>query len=79
MKIRELINDNTTKYRATAFEHENKIVVIKKDTYNYYDNSTDERFEFSSIEEYENWKNTQDWIDIKKIEKVSNFKKVNAK
>lgn len=75
MKIRETIN-NAEKFIATVFEHGNKIVVIKHDTFNYYDNSTDEHFEFSTIEEYENWKAEQDWIVAKKINKVSNFKKV---
>ena len=76
MKIREQINNNADRFRATTYEHDDKIVVVKKDTNNYYDDSTDERFEFSSIAEYENWKSSQEWIDLKKVLKVGIFKNV---
>ena len=74
MKLRQILNNNTKKYKGEVFEDNNKIIVIKKDTNNYYDNSTDEKFEFKSITEYENWKKQQDWIFTTR--KVSNFRKV---
>ena len=74
MKLRERINNNTCKFTGNVYEDNNKIIVIKKDTSNYYDFSTNDEFIFKSIEEYENWKKGQDWI--KKIEKISSFKKV---
>ena len=74
MKLRQESNNNTCKQKASVFEDRNKIIVIKKDTFNYYDNSTDEKFEFNSITEYENWKKQQDWIFTTR--KVSNFRKV---
>lgn len=74
MKLRQEINNNICKYKASVLEDNNKIIVIKKDTFNYYDNSTDERFEFNTITEYENWKEQQDWIFTTR--KISNFRKV---
>ena len=74
MKLRQILNNNTKKYKGEVFEDNNKIIVIKKDTNNYYDNSTDEKFEFKSITEYENWKEQQDWIFTTR--KVNNFRKV---
>lgn len=74
MKIRQIINNNTSRVAATVYENANKIVVIKRDTNNYYDSSTDERFEFNTITEYGNWLKTQEWIV--KINKMSAFKKV---
>lgn len=74
MKIRATINNNADKFAATVYEDSNKIIVIKRDTYNYYDNSTDERFEFSTVAEYSEWLSTQDWIN--KTEFVSRFKGV---
>ena len=76
MKIRETINNNADKYNAVTFENSNKIIVLKQDTFNYYDSSSNEHFEFDSIDEYERWKKEQDWINPKKIKKVSAFRKV---
>lgn len=76
MKIRETINDNAEKYKAVTFEENGEIVVIKQDTYNYYDTSSNEYFKFKTIKEYEEWKKEQNWINIKKIQKVSAFRKV---
>ncbi len=76
MKIRETINSNAEKFSAIAYEHQNKIVVVKHDTDNYYDRSTDERFEFDTISEYRAWVSTQDWVVPAKVKKVSEFKAV---
>ena len=76
MKIRETINNNADKYKAVTFEDAGKIIVVKQDTYNYYDSSTNNYFEFNTISQYENWKAEQDWINKKKIKKVSAFRKV---
>ena len=59
---------------GTAFEHSNKIIVAKKDTFNYLDDSTTEYFEFTTISEYEDWKANQEWINS--INAISPFKKV---
>lgn len=76
MKIRETINNNKERYTGVAYEDKHKIIVIKRDTFNYYDASTNEQFEFNTIAEYENWKATQAWINNKKVQKVSSFKAV---
>lgn len=76
MKIRETLNNNTEKFTATAYENGGKIVVVKRDTANYYDNSTDEKFEFSAVSEYQEWKAAQSWIVSKKTKTVSPFKNV---
>ena len=76
MKIRETLNNNGEHYAATVFEHENKVIVIKRDTFNHFDDSTDERFEFSTIAEYEAWKASQEWIVPKKTRKICRFMKV---
>ena len=74
MKIRQTINNNAAKYSGIVYEDANKIIVIKHDTFNYYDSSADERFEFDTISEFEEWMKNQDWIV--KITKESPFKKV---
>lgn len=76
MKIREIINNNGNKFTAVVFEENHKILVRKDNTFNHYDFSDSEHFEFNSIEEYENWKANQDWIDKKKVKRVSAFRKV---
>lgn len=76
MKVREIINNNANEFTATTYEDNNKIIVIKSNTYNYYDNSTDEKFVFNTIKEYEDWKKEQNWIDPNKIKIIHNFKKV---
>jgi hypothetical protein len=78
MKIRETINSNAEKYSAVAYEHQNKVVVVKHNTFNYYDRSTDERFTFDTVREYREWITTQDWIAPAKVKKVSAFQKVEA-
>ena len=78
MKIRETINSNAEKFSAVVYEDSNKVVVIKKDTFNYYDTSTDERFTFDTVSAYREWINAQDWIVPAKVKKVSTFQKVEA-
>lgn len=78
MKIREIINSNAEKYSAVAYEDQNKVVVVKHDTFNYYDRSTNERFTFDTVSEYREWITAQDWIVPAKIKKASEFKKVMA-
>lgn len=82
MKLRFEINNNADKYRANVFESKNgtKIIVEKFDTTirgddPAYDNNL-ERFEFSTIAEYEAWLREQGWIDKKKIKKITDFKNV---
>lgn len=76
MKIRETINNNGSEFKAVTFEDNGKIIVMKQDTFNHYDTSTNECFEFKTIKEYEDWKAKQNWIDKKKVKKVSAFRKV---
>lgn len=76
MKRRETINNNAEHYAAVAYEDAGRIVVIKSDTFNCYDNSTDERFEFATVAEYEDWKAAQDWINPKKIRSITGWVKV---
>ena len=76
MKVRETLNNNADHYAATVFEHDNKVVVIKRDTFNIFDDSTDERFEFSTIAEYETWKAAQEWIVPRKTHTLCHFKNV---
>lgn len=76
MKIRQTLNNNADQFAATVYEKSGKIVVIKRDTFNHYDNSTDEKFEFSSISDFEKWKTAQEWIIPKKIKIISPFKTV---
>lgn len=78
MKIRETINSNAEKFSAIAYEHQNKIVVVKHDTFNYYDRSTDERLTFDTVSEYREWITKQDWIVPTKVKRVSDFKAVTA-
>ena len=74
MKIRQTINNNAAKYSGIVYENANKIIVIKHNAFNYYDSSSDERFEFDTISGFEEWAKNQDWIV--KINKESPFKKV---
>lgn len=76
MKIREIINSNAEMYSAVVYEDNKKIVVVKHDTFNYYDRSTDERIEFDTITKYREWLSVQDWIVPKKIKKVGQFKSI---
>ena len=76
MKIRETINSNAEKFSAVVYEDQNKVVVVKHDTFNYYDRSTDERFTFDTVSEYREWVATQYWIVPAKVKKVSAFQKV---
>lgn len=78
MKIRETINSNAEKYAAVVYEDQNKVVVVKHDTFNYYDRSTDERFTFDTVSAYREWIAVQDWIVPAKVKKVSAFRKVEA-
>lgn len=78
MKIRETINSKAEKFSAVVYEDQNKVVVVKHDTFNYYDRSTDERFTFDTVSEYRKWIATQDWIIPEKVKKVSAFQKVEA-
>lgn len=74
MKIRETINSNAEKFSAVVYEDQNKVIVVKHDTFNYYDSSTDERFTFDSVAEYRAWVAEQSWIIPEKVKKVSAFK-----
>lgn len=76
MKIRQTLNNNADHFIATAYEKSGKILVVKKDAFNYYDNSTDETYEFSTVSEYENWKAGQDWIVPSKTHTICPFQKV---
>lgn len=76
MKIRETINSNAEKFLAIVYENQNKVVVLRIDTSNYYDRSTDERFTFDTVSEYREWIAAQDWIVPAKVKKVSAFQKV---
>lgn len=76
MKIRQTLNNNAEKFVAAVYEKGEKIVVVKKDTSNYYDNSTDEIFEFPTISDFENWKSVQSWIVPKKTKIICPFKTV---
>jgi len=76
MKLRELLNNNAEKYIGDVYQTGNMILVIKRDTHNYYDNSTDEKFLFETMKQYEDWRNTQDWIKVRKIKRVSDFVEV---
>ena len=78
MKIRETINSNAERYSAVAYEEQSKVIVVKRDTFNYYDRSTDERFTFDTVSEYREWIAAQDWIVPAKVKKVSEFKRVEA-
>lgn len=78
MKIRETINSNAEQFSATVYEDQNKVVVVKHDTYNYYDTSTDERFCFDTVSAYRDWLSRQDWIVPGKVKFVSPFKAVTA-
>ena len=62
MKIRGAINSNVQQYAGTIYEHGGKIGVIKRDTFNHFDCSTDERFEFSTADDFRAWLKAQDWI-----------------
>lgn len=73
MKIRQTLNNNAERFAATVFEHQNRIIVVKRDTFNYYDTSTDERFEFSSVAAYNEWLSHQDWVVPSKIEIAQRF------
>lgn len=76
MKIRETINSNVEKFSAVVYEDHNKIVVVKHETSNYYDRSTDERFMFETESEYRAWIAEQNWINPQKVKKVSAFRAV---
>lgn len=76
MKRRETINSNAERYAATVYEDAGRVIVVKRDTKNYYDNSTDEEFQFESVADYEAWKAVQDWIVPKKTRRVAAFAKV---
>lgn len=76
MKIRQTLNNNADRFAATVYEKKGKIVVIKRDTFNYYDDSTNEQFEFSSVSDFEAWKAAQDWIVTSKSRTVCPFKTV---
>lgn len=77
MKIRQTINNNAKRYVGVVYEHARKIVVTKIDTFNYYDDSTTEKFEFNTIQEFTDWKRNQDWIF--KTTKLNKFMKVKEK
>lgn len=79
MKLRFTLNSYAEKYRANVFESKNgtKIIVEKFDTTIRgddlaYDTNV-EKFEFSTIADYENWLKNQDWIIKRKIKKVHDF------
>jgi hypothetical protein len=76
MKIRETINSNAEKFSAVVYEDQNKVVVVKHDTFNYYDRSTDERLTFDTVAAYRDWIAAQDWIVPAKVKTVSAFAKV---
>lgn len=76
MKIRQTLNNNAGQFAATVYEKSGKIIVIKRDTFNYYDNSTDEKFEFSSISDFEGWKAVQEWIMPNQIKIICPFRTV---
>ena len=76
MKIRETINSNAEKFSAVAYEDRGKIVVVKHDTFNYYDRSTDERFMFDTVSAYREWIAAQEWINPEKVKTVSAFRRV---
>lgn len=78
MKIRETINSNVERYSAIVYEDKNMVVVIKRNTSNYYDNSTDERITFGSVTDYRAWVSAQDWITPGKVRTVSPFRAVKA-
>lgn len=79
MKLRYVLNNNANKYMANVFESKNgtKIIVEKFDTTIRGDDpaygKNFERFEFSTIAEYEAWLQEQDWLEKKKIKKIHDF------
>lgn len=74
MKLRQVINDNAEMQYAKVFEHQNRIIVKHEtNSRNHYDDSTTKTLEFDTVFAYEYWLHNQEWINPKKIRKVSRF------
>lgn len=82
MKLRYHLNNNADEFQADVFESKNgtKIKVcktfigLKFNENNIAEHElVEEWFEFSTIAEYENWLNNQEWVIKRKIKKIHDF------